>query len=108
MSGLKFDKDKPRFDLVDPLAIEGLAKVLTAGAVKYGDNNWRNGIVYSRLIASLERHLNAFKRGEDVDAETGLSHIDHLGCNWMFLSYFGKQAAHLDDRPTCYKPNNSL
>lgn len=104
-AGIKFDKDKPRFDLIDPLAMEGLALVLTAGAAKYDANNWRKGLAYTRLISSLERHLNAFKRGEDIDPETGLPHIDHLGCNWHFLSYFTKQRPDLDDRWYTNKEN---
>lgn len=96
--GVKFDAGKPRFDLVDPYAVEGLANVLTFGAHKYAANNWRGGMPYSRLIASLERHLAEFKKGIDLDPESGLPHIDHLGCNWHFLSYFTKHRPDLDDR----------
>lgn len=56
-----------------------------------GADNWRAGIQYSRLISSLLRHLSAIQRGELIDPESGLPHIDHLGCNWMFLSNFMKQ-----------------
>ena len=84
--GLKYDNDKPRMDLLDFDALEGLAKVLTFGAKKYDEHNWRNGISYSRLTAAMLRHLTALQRGEDIDAESGLPHIDHLGCCWMFLS----------------------
>lgn len=104
--GIKYDQEKPRFDLVDPLAVEGLAKVLTFGANKYDPDNWRGGITYSRLIAAMERHLNAFKRGEEIDPESGLPHIDHLGCNWMFLSFFTKQRSDLDDRWHGWKNSN--
>lgn len=95
--GIKYDQGKPRMDLLDAAALEGLAKVLTFGANKYtqngvsGANNWRAGIQYSRLISSLLRHLSAIQRGELIDPESGLPHIDHLGCNWMFLSNFMKQ-----------------
>ena len=83
---IKHDQDKLRLDLLDPLAIEGLAQVLTFGAKKYADHNWRNGFQYSRLIGALLRHLFAIIRDEDTDPESGLPHIDHLGCCWMFLS----------------------
>lgn len=96
--GLKYDKEKPRFDLLDPKAMQGLAEVLTFGANKYAANNWRNGIEYSRLIAALMRHLNAIQDGEDIDPESGLPHIDHLGCCWMFLSNLTKTRKDLDDR----------
>lgn len=97
--GTKFDSEKPRMDLLDPDALEGLAKVLTFGAQKYDSWNWSKGIVFSRLTASLLRHLMAFQRGEDIDPESGLPHLDHIGCNWMFLSALSKRKPELDDRP---------
>lgn len=96
--GMKFDQEKPRFDLLDPDALEGVAKVLTFGAKKYAAHNWRNGIAYSRVTAALMRHMAAIQRGEDIDPESGLPHIDHLGCCWMFLSNFMKTRPDLDDR----------
>lgn len=97
--GTKFDSAKPDFSLIDPFASEGLAKVLTFGKVKYGAYNWLKGIAYSRLIAATERHLNAIKKGEDTDPESGLPHVDHAMCNLMFLSRFMKTKPELDDRP---------
>jgi hypothetical protein len=96
--GMKFDKEKPRMDLLDPWALEGLAQVLTFGATKYAAHNWRNGIEYSRLLAAMARHFSAIQRGEDIDPESGLPHVDHLGCCWMFLSNFTKTRPDLDDR----------
>lgn len=97
-SGLKFDQEKPRVDLLDPLALEGLSKVLTFGAKKYAAHNWRGGISYSRLIGASLRHLFAILRGENVDPESNLPHVDHLGCCWMFLSNMMKTRPDLDDR----------
>lgn len=104
-SGSKHDQDKLRMDLLDPWALEGLASVLTFGANKYEAHNWRKGIVYSRLVAAMERHLGAIKKGEYIDGESGLPHIDHLGCNWMFLSNFMKTHPDLDD---LWKAENSF
>lgn len=99
--GLKFDTNKPRMDLLDFDALEGLAKVLTFGAQKYAAHNWRGGISYSRLTAAMLRHLAAIQRGEDIDPESGLPHVDHLGCCWMFLSNMTKTRPDLDDRYRC-------
>ena len=41
MTGLKFDSEKPRMDLLPPKAIFEVAKVLGFGAEKYGPENWR-------------------------------------------------------------------
>lgn len=101
--GTKYDMNKPRMDLVDPYALEQLAKVLTFGAGKYAPHNWRGGIAYSRLIAAAMRHLNAFNAGEDNDPESGLPHIAHLLCCGMFILGLSKTGADHDDR---YKPSS--
>ncbi len=97
-TGIKYDQEKPRMDLLDADFLEGVAEVLTFGARKYSANNWRGGIHHSRLIASIYRHLGAINRGEDIDPESGLLHIHHLGCNAMFLSSMIKNRKDLDDR----------
>lgn len=95
--GTKYDQDKPRMDLLDPLALEGLAAVLTFGAKKYAAHNWRGGLSYSRLIAALLRHTFAILRGERIDPESNLPHVDHVGCCWMFLSNMMKTRLDMDD-----------
>src|SRR5574337_1082385 len=96
-TGVKFDEEKIPLDLLDPLALEGLAKVLQFGAKKYARENWRGRISYSRVFAALLRHTFAILRGEYLDPESGLPHIDHVGCCWMFASYFMKKRPDLDD-----------
>lgn len=103
-SGKKWDAGKVRVDLLSPLALEEIAKVMTFGATKYGDNNWRKGIAWSRVIGALLRHTFAFMRGEDNDPETGLSHMAHAGCCVMFLLEYIVSHKELDDR---YKKENS-
>lgn len=101
---MKFDTEKPRVDLLDAEALEGLAKVLGFGAKKYAANNWRAGLEYNRLIGAAFRHLLAIQKGEDIDPESGLPHVDHLGCCWMFLSNMMKTRPDLDNR---WKPNEN-
>lgn len=101
--GSKFDNEKPRLDLVSPIAITELAKVLSHGAFKYGLHNWREGLSYSRLVAAALRHILSFLSGESKDPETGLSHIAHAMANCMFLLEFEATQPHLDDR---YKPTS--
>lgn len=59
--GLRFNDGKNRLDLVPTSLIEEVGKVLTFGASKYGDNNWRSPMSWSKCIASLKRHLVAFE-----------------------------------------------
>lgn len=96
--GNKFDADKPPMALLDPDYLEGVASVLGFGANKYAAHNWRNGIAYSRLVSAAYRHLGAINRGEDIDAESGLSHAYHLGCCTMFLASMMKTRPDMDDR----------
>lgn len=82
---MKFDDNKPRMALVPAsLGIE-VAKVLTYGAKKYKANNWRKVQTRERYVSALERHLAAYKNGEEVDPESGLLHISHIACNAAFL-----------------------
>ena len=103
-TGLKYDDNKPRMDLLDSQALEGLASVLTFGARKYAAHNWRNGISNSRLVAAMLRHIFAIMRGEYVDPESGLPHVDHVGCCWMFLSNNMKNREDLND---LWKPSRA-
>ena len=96
--GVKYDTEKPPLQLLDPIALEGIANVLAFGAKKYAAHNWRGGIEYSRLLGAVMRHTNAILRGEDNDPESGLPHVDHLGCSVMFLSNMMKTRKDLDDR----------
>ena len=86
MKGKKYDQKKVRLDLLSSKWLMGVGKVLTFGAEKYAAHNWREGISASRLIAAFQRHMLAFNDGEDLDPETGLSHIYHASCCVMFLA----------------------
>lgn len=88
MEGKKYDKGKVRMDLVPLDVMENVAKILTMGADKYGENNWQElPNFWSRYKAALLRHLAAIDKGELIDPESGLPHIDHVLCNAMFLSW---------------------
>jgi hypothetical protein len=84
-TGVKNDVGKNRLDLIPPEAIEALGWVLTHGAEKYGDNNWRGGIKYSRIYGATLRHLTAWAKGEEKDTESALPHLWHALCELAFL-----------------------
>lgn len=90
--GLKFDDGKVRLDLIDYKFVEGIGLVLTYGAKKYAENNWKlfTPDDRKRLRAAALRHLHAYCDGERFDKETGLSHLYHAGCELMFLDYFDR------------------
>jgi hypothetical protein len=89
--GLKFDTGKLRWDLLPIDCIEDVVKILTFGSVKYGPNNWQmleEG--EERYYAALMRHLSAYRQGEIIDIESGLSHLSHAMCNILFLLWMKK------------------
>lgn len=97
-TGVKFDSDKPRMDLLDPSFTVGVAEVLTFGAQKYAANNWRKGMEVTRLISAIHRHLAAIQSNEDIDPESGLPHAYHIACNTMFLQWMLDNKPEKDDR----------
>jgi hypothetical protein len=88
MESKKYDQGKVRMDLVPLSVIENVAKILGMGAEKYGENSWQElPDFWKRYKAALLRHLTAIDKGELIDPESGLPHIDHVLCNAVFLSY---------------------
>jgi len=76
--------DSPIYDL---RAFEDMAKILDQSVAKYSRNNWRKGYVDRFSTAdSLYRHLRQVIIGEDIDDESGLSHVGHIMCNIMILT----------------------
>ena len=55
--------DKGRYDLISPIMIERLAKLLQRGAEKYNDRNWEKGMPLSVYMDSGMRHLYKFLEG---------------------------------------------
>lgn len=91
-TGRKDDSDKNRLDLIEPEFIEGIGNVLTFGASKYEPNNWQNvEDPENRYYAAAMRHLMAWRKGEKVDEESGLSHLEHAATNIMFLLHFDRE-----------------
>lgn len=99
MKANKHDQGKTRYELVPAYPLEEVAKVLTKGAVKYGDRNWEKGFKWSRAFGAAFRHMYAWWRGEDKDPETGYSHLAHAICEIMFLLEFTRTKDWFDDRP---------
>lgn len=98
-SAKRYNTGKPRMGLLPADALEEMAGVLTMGADKYGENNWRKGLPFIEVVDSLERHVSWFKKGHDLDDESGYHHMAHVMCNAAFLiQYLKDELYHLDDR----------
>ena len=94
----RFNEGKMAWELVDFESLEPLVEVLMFGATKYSKDNWKKGQAITELLGSLLRHIIAFQKGEDLDEESGKSHIGHAMCNLMFIQYVLNNHKHFDDR----------
>lgn len=85
MQGIKYDGEKPKMHLLPPKATLEVAKVLTFGAQKYNEENWRKlDNLQDRYSSGALRHIFAHIDKEDLDPESGLSHLAHAICCLMF------------------------
>jgi len=100
--GLRFNDGKLRYDLVTPYALEKMTEVMTMGAKKYAERNWEKGMEWSKVLASMKRHIAAFEMGEDFDQESNLLHMAHVMCNAHFLTEYYRIYPQGDDRPLKY------
>ncbi len=84
--GRKFDGGKLQYGLLPPLALKATVEILTFGAEKYEPDNWKHvPDSKRRYFDAMQRHLWAWKEGEQNDPETGKNHLAHAMCCLMFL-----------------------
>ena len=84
--GRKYDGGKLRYDLIPVLALEETTRVVTKGAEKYDDENWK--LVPEgrrRYLAAAMRHIQQWRKGEIYDDEMGTHHIANAISNLMFI-----------------------
>ena len=99
MSGTKFDNEKVDLHVLDPLFVEGTARVSQFGESKYGKSNWKKGLTQTRIINAMRRHLAQIEKGEDIDDESGFHHAYHIAWGCQVLAYQHRNGQfHLDDR----------
>lgn len=80
------------------------ARVLEYGKRKYAAWNWSKGMAWSVCLGCAARHLEQILGGEELDGESGLLHVGHVGCNLIFLLQFHRTYPEGDDRPTTLRP----
>ena len=88
-SGIKYDKGKLDWSLLEWRALEGLVKVLSFGEQRYGRENWKDlDRPEARYLNALMRHAVKIMQGQNIDPDSGQTHLSHIMCNAMFLQYF--------------------
>lgn len=102
---IKYNAGKSRMDLIRPEFTLALGEVLRYGADKYNESIDENpnylkgdGFRYSTIIASLERHIAQWKSGDDIDEESGMSHLAHASANLMMLHTYSISDYGVDNR----------
>lgn len=96
--GVKHDQGKLKLSLIPKEAIWEIGNALTYGANKYGEFNFRKGISHSRLLDAAMRHITEYISGEDIDSESGNTHISHALGSLAMLAWMVKHRPELDDR----------
>lgn len=97
---------KTPLGLIPPYAMEQTAWVHKFGASKYGPFNWRDtGVCASTYINAIMRHLNAWRDGEDLDPESGISHLAHIACSCNIMMDANYCEKLQDDRNKVLKTN---
>lgn len=101
--GIKMVMANPKtpIELIPPRMIEAVAEVLQHGAKKYNRNNWMAGMSWSTVYGGVQRHLNAFYAGEEIDPESGLPHLSHAACGIMFLLWYSTGPQRHEHRAAC-------
>lgn len=87
-----------RMDLLPPGALLKISEVYEFGSRKYDDHNWRKGYSWSLSYAAMQRHLNLFWSGQDLDEESGLPHVAHAAFHMFTLLTFMEEQREFDDR----------
>lgn len=97
-AAVKADSGKLMWALLPFKYLHGMVRVLMFGARKYDPHNWRKGMPWTQPYNAAIRHLDAWMSGEDIDPESGESHIDHAQCCLLFLRAYIDEHKGMDDR----------
>ncbi len=77
-----------RYSFIPVPFLDVLARQYSFGAGKYDDHNWRKGYPWSSSYDALMRHATAWWDGEDLDPESGLTHLAAAGFHVASLTTF--------------------
>jgi hypothetical protein len=87
-----------RYDLIPWAAMDPVARVYAMGAEKYEDHNYLKGYAWSLSLGAMLRHITQWARGEDLDDESGETHLAHVAWHALALIMFELHGLGTDDR----------
>lgn len=97
-TGVKFDADKPSMSSIPREAMWEMGQAFGYGAKKYGDGNFRKGMKVSRQLAAAVRHIYQHLDGQDLDPESGVTHLGHALASIAMACYTLRNCPEMDDR----------
>ena len=91
---------KPSYRFAPPCSVVWMNEALRGGALKYGAFNWaETGVAASDYYDSMNRHLDLWYTGEDIDEESGIHHLAHVMAGAAIILDCWRLKKLLDDRP---------
>ncbi|MCK9370558.1 DUF5664 domain-containing protein [Candidatus Dojkabacteria bacterium] len=97
---MRFTAGKLPLDELDPQFLEEMFAVISYGQKKYARMNWMKGAPATQYFGCIMRHLLKWYKGEDIDEESGCTHLGHIACNIMMCMYsLRTNKNNNDDRP---------
>ncbi len=89
---------------IPPAVLFEVANALLSGGLKYASYNWRaEGSRATVYYDAVMRHLMAWLEGEDIDPDSGLSHVTQAISGLIVLRDSMLQGNWVDDRPPAGK-----
>lgn len=86
--------------LLSPIAKAQWAAAQFVGLVKYGAWNWRAaGVRSSTYLSAMQRHIDAYSSGEELDPADGTPHLGHIMACAAILIDASAAGELTDDRP---------
>lgn len=96
----KYGRAKPSISFIPPVAILAEAGVMELGGEKYGPFNWRDHPVRASVYYDAAfRHMTQWYDGEELDAESGQSHLAHARACFGIILDAEETGCLIDDRP---------
>ena len=91
---------KPPHSTVSQAVMAEVGVGMLEGSIKYGRHNYREiGVRAEVYYDATRRHIDAWWEGEDVDPDSGLSHVTKAICSLVVLRDAMIQDKLFDDRP---------
>lgn len=105
MSGIRNNQGKLRWSLFDYKSLEQILEVLEKGAIIHEEGNWQLGLHREETLESMQRHLSALMKGEEIDPDPNFKthHAANLAVNCMFYLYHHRNKSFSKKRNSPFK-----